>query len=169
MRARGVRDASSRWPSSSPTAASRRSTRALCFSTVGDDDGRARAWTTWSAALEAQSIPVEQYYPELGHGQQEMSIRHAARARPPPTTRSSLARRSATSPTTTGCTPRSRPSRSSTRPATAAHIHFSLWDKAGQRNLMYDPSGAYGVSAARHHFIAGVLEHLPALLALTCP
>src|SRR5262249_17377544 len=29
------------------------------------------------AALEAQNIQVEQYYPELGHGQQELSIHHA--------------------------------------------------------------------------------------------
>src|SRR5713101_5968734 len=29
------------------------------------------------AALEAQGLQVEHYYPELGHGQQEVSIRHA--------------------------------------------------------------------------------------------
>ena len=34
---------------------------------------------------------------------------------------------------------------------------------------MYDPRGRYGVSALGYHFIAGVLDHLPALLALTCP
>ena len=33
---------------------------------------------------------------------------------------------------------------------------------------MHDPRGRYGVSALGYHFIAGVLEHLPALLALTC-
>jgi glutamine synthetase len=34
---------------------------------------------------------------------------------------------------------------------------------------MHDAKGAYGVSDLGYHFIAGVLEHLPALLALTCP
>jgi glutamine synthetase len=34
---------------------------------------------------------------------------------------------------------------------------------------MHDPRGRYGVSTLGYHFIAGVLEHLPALLALTCP
>jgi glutamine synthetase len=34
---------------------------------------------------------------------------------------------------------------------------------------MYDPKDRYGVSALGYHFIAGVLDHLPALLALTCP
>jgi glutamine synthetase len=28
------------------------------------------------AAFEAQGLQVEQYYPELGHGQQELSTRH---------------------------------------------------------------------------------------------
>jgi glutamine synthetase len=50
-----------------------------------------------------------------------------------------------------------------------AHIHFSLWDKAGRRNVMYDPKDQYGISEIGQHFIAGVLDHLPALLALTCP
>ena len=50
-----------------------------------------------------------------------------------------------------------------------AHVHFSLWDEAGRRSRMYDPRGRYGVSALGYQFIAGVLEHLPALLALTCP
>ena len=34
---------------------------------------------------------------------------------------------------------------------------------------MHDPKGRFGVSALGYHFVAGVLEHLPALLALTCP
>jgi glutamine synthetase len=50
-----------------------------------------------------------------------------------------------------------------------AHIHFSLWDNAGKRNLMYDANDPYGLSKLGHHFIAGILEHLPGLLALTCP
>ena len=34
---------------------------------------------------------------------------------------------------------------------------------------MYDPDDEYGISKLGYHFMAGVLEHLPALLALTCP
>jgi glutamine synthetase len=34
---------------------------------------------------------------------------------------------------------------------------------------MYDEKDRYSVSRLGYHFIAGVLEHLPALLALTCP
>jgi glutamine synthetase len=49
------------------------------------------------------------------------------------------------------------------------HIHWSLWDAVGRRNLMHDPRGRYGMSKLGYHFIAGVLKHLPALVALTCP
>lgn len=44
------------------------------------------------------------------------------------------------------------------------HLHFSLWQ--GDRNLTADGQSLAPVSAA---FLAGVLEHLPALCALTSP
>jgi len=47
------------------------------------------------------------------------------------------------------------------------HVHMSLWN--GDRNAMYDPSGELGLSRQGRSFVAGVLSHLPALLALTCP
>ena len=50
--------------------------QSLCFSTVGMTTA-ASVMDDIVAALEAQRIPVEQYYPELGHGQQELSIGHA--------------------------------------------------------------------------------------------
>jgi len=47
----------------------------------------------------------------------------------------------------------------------------SLWDRAGgaERNLLYDPGDPRGLSDTARHFIAGILRHLPALVALTCP
>jgi glutamine synthetase len=33
------------------------------------------------ASLEAQGLEVEHYYPELGHGQHELSVRHAGALR----------------------------------------------------------------------------------------
>jgi glutamine synthetase len=49
------------------------------------------------------------------------------------------------------------------------HIHWSLWDPDGERNLLYDPADPYLLSQTGYHFIAGVLAHLPGLLALTTP
>ncbi|WP_373690621.1 hypothetical protein [Desmonostoc muscorum] len=47
------------------------------------------------------------------------------------------------------------------------HIHLSLW-RDGQ-NLLPDPQGICGVSQIGEAFIAGILDHLPALMALTTP
>lgn len=47
------------------------------------------------------------------------------------------------------------------------HLHFSLW--RGDRNLLFDPANPGLVSELGASFIAGLLEHLPALVGLTCP
>ncbi len=39
----------------------------------------------------------------------------------------------------------------------------------GKTNLLYDPDDPYRLSQLGYHFIAGVLAHLPGLLALTAP
>jgi glutamine synthetase len=51
----------------------------------------------------------------------------------------------------------------------SAHIHWSVWDTAGENNLLYDAQDPYRLSQMGYHFIAGVLAHLPGLLALTTP
>ncbi len=50
-----------------------------------------------------------------------------------------------------------------------AHLHFSVWDASAERNLMHDPADAFAVGGDAQAFLAGVLDHLPALVALTCP
>jgi glutamine synthetase len=47
------------------------------------------------------------------------------------------------------------------------HLHLSLW-RDGQ-NALPDPQGAGRLSAAGRAFVAGLLRHLPALMALTTP
>jgi glutamine synthetase len=48
------------------------------------------------------------------------------------------------------------------------HIHFSLWDKKG-KPVSHDPKGTFGVSEKAGQFLAGVIEHMPALCAFTAP
>src|SRR5207244_9563957 len=48
----------------------------LCFSTISATAAQDYA-DDLAAALDAQAIPLEQYYAELGHGQQEISTGHA--------------------------------------------------------------------------------------------
>jgi glutamine synthetase type III len=49
-----------------------------------------------------------------------------------------------------------------------AHLHASLWDSSG-RNLFADQQAELGLSELGCHFVAGVLDHAPALCAFTNP
>ena len=140
--------------------------QSLCFSTIGMTTAAA-VMDEIVAALEAQNIQVEQYYPELGHGQQELSVSHAPIL-------DAADRQVFYRETVRGVAYRHglyaslAPKPFIDQAGNGGHIHWSLWDAAGTRPLMHDAAGRYGVSAMGYHFIAGVLEHLPALLALTC-
>ena len=119
-------------------------------------------------ALETQGLQVEQYYPELGHGQHEMSIRHTEALRAADnhlvyreTVRNVAWRH--------GYYASFAPKPYPNQPGNGCHIHFSAWDRDGERNLFFDPSGVHNLSTLAFQFMAGVLEHLPALVALTCP
>ena len=48
------------------------------------------------------------------------------------------------------------------------HIHFSFRDHAGEP-ATHDLAGPLGLSKVAAHFAAGVLHHMPAILALTAP
>jgi glutamine synthetase len=47
------------------------------------------------------------------------------------------------------------------------HLHVSLEDERGNR--FFDAASPDGLSALARHFLAGVLEHAPALAAFCCP
>src|SRR5581483_3046328 len=49
------------------------------------------------------------------------------------------------------------------------HIHASVWDPTGEENLFFDRSAPYQLGQLGQQFAAGLLEHLPGLVALTCP
>lgn len=120
------------------------------------------------AALEAQGLRVEQYHPEIGHAQQELTLQrtHGLAAADQhvlyrETIRSVVFRHGFFA----SFAPKPWPS----QPGNGCHIHLSLWDPTGEHNLFYDESGTGELSAFGAHFLAGVLDHLPALVALTCP
>jgi glutamine synthetase len=144
--------------------------RSLCYSSVGFDSS-AQIIDDVIAALEQQGIQVEQFMPELGPGQQELSIHHADALRA--ADNALLVRE-----TVRGVAQQHGVIASfAAKPfldqaGSGAHIHCSLWDtpdsaQAGD-NLLFDPKGRGGLSQVGFHFIAGVLAHLPALVALTC-
>jgi glutamine synthetase len=139
----------------------------LCFSASGFE--AAHDFTVdFVRALEAQGLEVEEYYPELGHGQQELSIRHAPALAAADRhvlyrmTARGVARRH-------GLWATLAPKPIADQAGNGTHGHFSLWRTgADAHNALYDAADRHGLSEAGYHFIGGVLEHLPGLLALTC-
>src|SRR6058998_2067243 len=138
---------------------------ALCFSTIATTasqdyvDGLA-------AALEAQEIPLEQYYAELGHGQQEISTGHAPALRAADEqllVRETIRGVAARHGLVASLAPKPWPDNA----GNGAHVHFSLW--ADGRNRFHDASAPDLLSAEARSFIAGVLEHLPGLCGLAAP
>tara|TARA_B100000676_G_scaffold307303_1_gene365418 strand:- start:1295 stop:2602 length:1308 start_codon:yes stop_codon:yes gene_type:complete len=49
------------------------------------------------------------------------------------------------------------------------HMHTSLWDRKGQKNLFADKKDEMGLSPLAYHFLGGVLQHARALCAITNP
>jgi len=47
------------------------------------------------------------------------------------------------------------------------HLHISLW--SAEKNITPDSNGNWNLSQSGESFIAGILEHLPGLMALTTP
>jgi glutamine synthetase len=138
----------------------------LCFSSIAMTEAAPFA-TALVAALEAQGLTVEQYYPELGHGQHEISIRHSEVLRAADNhikLRETIRGVALEYGLYASLAPKPFPDQI----GNGAHIHFSLWDGDG-RNLFYERSAPDGLAPIGRQFIAGVLEHLPALVGLTCP
>src|SRR6266849_1073640 len=125
------------------------------------------------AALEAQGLTVEQYYPELAHGQHEISIAHSealSAADNQVKLRDTIRGVAWNHGLYASLAPKPWPDAA----GNGAHIHFSLWeqersDAGGGKNLFHDPAAPDQFSERGRHFLAGVLAHLPGLVALTCP
>jgi glutamine synthetase len=137
----------------------------LCYSSTGFHRAHDFIMELVSA-MEAQGLEVEHYYPELGHGQHELSIRYADALRAADnqvlyreTVRGVAFRHGLWA----SLAPKPIPDQA----GNGCHLHISLVNGDGS-NAFVDPADRYGLSEAGYHFIGGVLAHLPALVALTC-
>jgi glutamine synthetase len=139
----------------------------LCFSTIGMTAAQAYV-DSLEEALDRQAIPLEQYYTELGHGQQEIST-------PPAPALEAADRQVFVRETIRGVAaqhglvaslaPKPWPEAA----GNGGHLHFSLWTADGSRNRFHDASRPDRLSDDALAFIAGVHEHLPGLCGLTAP
>jgi glutamine synthetase len=141
--------------------------RSLCFSGSGMDSAE-DAIQAIVAALTAQGLDVSQYMPELGPGQQELSIRHAgalAAADRQVVFRQTVRGVAGRQGLLASLAPKPFPDQA----GNGAHIHISAWNRAHTKNLFASRKDPNGLTPLALRFIAGVLDHLPALLALTTP
>jgi len=137
----------------------------LCFAS----DGMDREGPVIAAILDAldqQGLQPVQYYPELGPAQQELSIQHAP-------VLEAADRQIAVRETVRaiamqhGLVATFAPRPFADQAGSGCHVHLSLWN--GDQNVMYDANGVLGLSRLARSFVAGVLQHMPGLLAMTCP
>ena len=139
----------------------------LCFSTIGMTASQDYV-DALVAALDAQEIPLEQYYAELGHGQQEISTAHRPAIRAADEqllVRETIRAVAAAHGLIATLAPKPWPEGA----GNGCHMHFSLWDTGEERNRFHDPDAADRFSDEGRRFLAGVLHHLPALCGLTAP
>ncbi|MCP4696058.1 MAG: glutamine synthetase, partial [Gammaproteobacteria bacterium] len=117
-------------------------------------------------ALISQNVSVEGYYPESGPGQQEMTMRcsDAMGAADQQIVYRETVRGVAVRH---GMIASFLPKIFEDKAGAGCHINFSLW-RDGQ-NISGDQTQANGISREAAAFIAGVLDHLPALAAVTIP
>lgn len=122
---------------------------------------------TFLAALTAAGVPVDSYLPEFAPGQFEVTVPplEPLAACDAAITLKEMARATAWR---LGSAVSFSPRLSPDGLGSGVHIHFSLWDEAGNP-VSHDASGPHGVSARAGSFLAGIVRHMPALLAFTAP
>jgi glutamine synthetase len=139
----------------------------LCFSSVGMQTA-AVVIDEIVEALGKQGMRVEQYYPELGSGQQELSIGYVPALRAADNQilyRETVRAVAFKHGYFASFAPKPWPDQA----GNGCHIHMSVWDPTGEENLFFDRTAPYQLGPLGRQFAAGLLEHLPGLVALTCP
>ena len=141
--------------------------RSLCFSAIGMESTEPVIQDI-VAALAAQGLTVELSHPELGWGQQELSIRHApaVQAADNQITYRQTVRAVAAQH---GMVASLAPKPWADQAGSGAHLHWSIWNADHSENLLVDAAAPAGLSTLARQAIAGVVAHLPGLLGLTTP
>lgn len=117
-------------------------------------------------ALTEQGLEVQQYYPESGSGQQEITIKYTDALK---ACDNQIAFRETVKVVAFkhGFLASFLPKIFPDKTGSGCHLHLSLWKD--DENVLTDHQGEYGLSEIGGQFIAGVLHHLPALMAITTP
>jgi len=124
--------------------------------------------TEMTRTLRAMGMMPEMVYHEGGPAQEEISIRHAPALR---AADNQMKLRNAARAVALkyGLRASFAPKPFPWTFGSGAHVHMSLWDEKTNKNLMYDPNAEGAFSQLGRYFVGGLLKHLDALVALTCP
>ena len=117
-------------------------------------------------ALLRQGLAVEQFHPEAGAAQFELSVGHESPVEAADTSvlvRSTIRAVGAQHGYRTSFSPKVDPA----GVGNGGHVHLSAW-RDGQ-NLMAAGAGRFGLTDTAEAFAAGILQRLPALLAIGAP
>ena len=123
-------------------------------------------------ALDEQRVGLEHYHPESGHGQQELAL--SAVDALAACDRIIFTRETVRAVAWAhGWYASFAPKPFEAQPGSGLHIHLSLLDR-DDGNVMQDGpveegQTGYPMQTSARQFLAGVLRHLPALAALSCP
>jgi glutamine synthetase len=117
-------------------------------------------------SLMAQNINVEQYYPESGPGQHEITIKYSDALK---AADNQIAFRETVKAIAYkhGLLASFLPKIFPDTAGSGCHIHLSLWK--GDMNILSDSKNDYGLSETANKFIAGIFYHLPSMMAITTP
>ena len=118
--------------------------------------------------LEAQGIIVEQAINEYGPGQEEIAIKYSDALNSADNHLKFRDTIRGTAEVQHGLLASLAPKPFADGIGSGAHVHFSVWNKE-KVNLFYNESEPTKLSQFGESFVAGILDHLPALIALTCP
>lgn len=119
------------------------------------------------AALRTAGIEPEVFIPEFGENQFEVSVgpKHGLRAADEAVLLREIVREAVRNrQLSCSFTPKLGPK----SVGNGVHIHFSLVTKSGEPTS-YDASNPGGMSSVTSKFVAGILKHLKALVAITAP
>ncbi len=139
--------------------------RQTVYSTIGLDEHQP-VMSAIVDALDARGVPVEGVINEYGAAQQELSV---APADPVAAADTEITVRDTVRGVALqhGYRASFAPKPFLDQIGSGGHLHLSLWRDG--RNVFHDPDAENGLSRAGRAFVAGLLEHLPGLLGVTCP
>ena len=113
-------------------------------------------------------IPVESYNREHGAGMYEINLRHGDALS---AADQAMLYKSASKEITArrGVIPTFMAKYSDQLDGCSGHIHQSLWDAQGERNLFWDQANRHHMSKQMGHYIAGQLATLPEFMLMYAP